>query len=355
MEIKTIRLSKKIDSKEILRGIDITFEKECTNVIIGPNGSGKTSLLRQIVLLDKPSDGEIFYDGLALSKIDNKIKTNLRRKIGFVFQHPIMLAGTVYSNLIYGLKIRGLEVVKSECERVLDLVGLLNRKEQDAKTLSGGEKQRLALARVFILQPDIYIFDEFANNLDPISERTIEDILSRLIELKKTIILVTHNLFHARKFGGKIFFMNDGKIVQEGTPNSIFLKPVDLTIAEYAYAHNIFRGKIIEENGQKYILCNNLKITVVTENSSGEAIAILRPDDIFVSRTILESSARNSFCGTIRKIKNSGSAYNLTISVNGLDFETVITKQSLYAMDLKEKEHVYITFKATSVHLIKGS
>lgn len=354
MEIKTIQLCKKIGSKEILKEINIIFEEGSTNIIVGPNGAGKTSLLRQISLLDKPSYGEIFYDGLAISKMNNETRTNLRRKIGFVFQNPIMLTGTVYTNLIYGLKLRKQKVVRNECEKVLDLVGLLSKKEQDAKTLSGGEKQRLSLARVFILKPDLYIFDELSNNLDPVKGRTIEDMIGEFINLKKTIVFATHNLAQARKFGENIFFMNNGKITQQGTADTIFSKPIDLTIAEYTFYENILHGKIIEEHGQKYFLSNEVKITVVAENLEGEVIAVLRAEDIFVSKTILESSARNSFYGTIKKIKNIGSVYNLTVNVKSLDFETVITKQSLYTMNLKEKDDVYITFKATSVHLIEN-
>ena len=353
MEIKTSHLSKKIGSKDILKEINVTFEKGFVNVIIGPNGAGKTSLLKQIGLLDEPSYGEISYDDLLLSRMDNKIKTKIRRRIGFVFQNPIMLTGTVYDNLVYALKLRKQEIIKNDCEKILDLVGLLGRKKQDVKTLSGGEKQRLSLARVFMLNPDLYIFDEPVNNLDAISKRTMENMIHKLIGFKKTIILVTHNLVHARKFGDKIFFMKDGEIIQQGASDNVFLKPIDLAIAEYTFSENIFRGRIIEENGQKYVLCNNLKISVVAENFTGEVTIILQPADIFVSKTILESSARNSFYGIIKEIKNIGSVYSLIVGVNGLDFETVITKQSLYTMDLKEKDNVYITFKATSVHFIK--
>jgi molybdopterin-binding protein len=156
----------------------------------------------------------------------------------------------------------------------------------------------------------------------------------------------------ARKFGENIFFMDNGKITQQGTVETIFSKPIDSTIAEYTFSENIFRGKIIEENKEKFFLCNGVKITVVADNPIDNVIAILRAEDIFVSKTIFESSARNSFNGIIKKIENIGNVYALTIDVKGLDFETVITRQSLYTMELKVKDNVYITFKATSVHII---
>lgn len=354
MEIKTVNLNKKIGTVEILKNINLFFESGSTNVIIGPNGAGKTSLLKQLALLDKPSSGDIFFDGQALKKISAKAKTNLRRQIGFIFQNPVMLSGTVFDNVVYGLKVRGTKIDSGKIEKVISTVGLSEKTGRGAGTLSGGEKQRLSLARIIVLEPETYIFDEPTANLDPVSVKIIENVILRFSKAKKTIILATHNLQQARKFGQKIFFMNNGEIIQEGSADNIFSHPISLDIAEYSVTENIIRGKIVKENGQKYLLSNSIKISVVADDKMDDVAAILRPEDIFVSRLPIESSARNSLKGKIERIENLGAIYDLTVNVNGINLETVITKQSLVAMNLKTGDEIYLTFKATSVHLIKN-
>ncbi|MFH0947698.1 MAG: ABC transporter ATP-binding protein [Elusimicrobiota bacterium] len=355
MEIKTVNLHKKIGKIKILENINANFEEGSVNVILGPNGAGKTSLLRQISLLDKASCGELFFDGQALTKISIKAKTNLRRQIGFIFQNPVMLNGTVFENVMYGLKVRGLKIDNDKIKKVILMVGLLKKIKQYAKILSGGEKQRLSLARILILEPEVYIFDEPTANLDSVSVKAIENIIFELSQLKKTVILATHNLSQARRFGQKLFFMNNGKIIQEGSVDDIFSRPISLDIAKHSFSENIIHGKIIEENGQKYLISNGMKISVVADDEMYEVSAILRPEDIFVSKLPIESSARNSFKGKIKKIESIGAVYDLTVHISGVDFETVITKQSLVLMDLKIGDEIYLTFKATAVHLIRES
>ncbi|MEW6556478.1 MAG: ABC transporter ATP-binding protein [Elusimicrobiota bacterium] len=355
MKIEIANLSKKIGSAKVLKNINLLFESGSTNVIVGPNGAGKTSLLRQIALLDKICNGDIFFDNQSVLKMSAQTKLHLRRRIGFVFQTPVILSGTVYDNLVYGLRVSKKKIYKNEIDTILTKVGLSKKNQQYAKTLSGGEKQQLSLARVLVLHPEVYIFDEPTVNLDPGSVKVIENTISELSKLKKTIVLTTHNLRQARKFGQKIFFMNNGKIIQKGTVDEVFNQPISVDIAEYSFAENIFNGKITTENGQKYFLSNGIKMNVVADDNISEVSAVLHAEDIFVSRMPFKSSARNCFNGKIKKIENIGAVYNLVVDVAGTDFETVITKQSLVSMNLKTGDEIYLTFKATSVHLIKNS
>ncbi len=160
----------------ILQGIDLEFAPGAVNVILGPNGAGKSTLLRLLGLLDKPGRGEIYYDGLKLSGMTRSACTRLRRRSGFVFQSPLLLAGTVAANLRFGPRLRHLSVSEREISRVLEKTGLSGRLEQDAQLLSGGEKQRLQLARVMLLDPDLYLLDEPTANLDPLSVKNIEAV-----------------------------------------------------------------------------------------------------------------------------------------------------------------------------------
>jgi len=354
MNIRTQNLNSNINNLQILKNINASFNNEGINVLIGPNGAGKTSLLRQVTLLDRPTSGEIFYEDRPVSRMSSDEKTLFRRKIGFVFQTPLMLSGTVFDNITYGLKIRGIVINKNKVEEALLKIGLSDKSYHNAKELSGGEKQRLSIARVLIIEPEVFIFDEPTVNLDPLSVKTIEDIISGLAGLRKTIILSTHNLRQAIKYGSKISFMKDGEILQEGDFKEIFNRPAMLDVAEYLYSKNIIYGNILKEDGQTYLIRDDLKIVVVAGNISGEVAGILSPEDIFVSKTRLDSSARNCFRGTIKNIEWLGSVYILTVCVNKVCFETVITKQSLISMNLKIGDEIFITFKATSVHILKS-
>ncbi len=228
MDIEIRNLNKKIDGFHILKEINLNFESGGINILIGPNGAGKTSLLRMIGLLDNPSSGEVIYDGKSSLKFSSREKLNCHRQIGFVFQHPIILEGTVYQNIIYGLEFRKLKIEQEKIKDIISKVGLSNKINNNAKKLSGGEKQRLQLARVLIIDPALFLFDEPTSNLDPVSVKNIEEIILELAKSKKTIILSTHNLIQARYFCGKIFFLKDGAVIQNWAKDEIFKYPLFL-------------------------------------------------------------------------------------------------------------------------------
>lgn len=352
MKIKIEHLNKTIDKYNILKNISLEFIPENINVIIGPNGAGKTSLLRIIGLLDKHSSGEIYFDTKSIKSFSSKEMLILRRKIGFVFQNPIVLEGTVLQNVLYGIKFRNLKIEQAQVDNIIKKVGLLNKVNVSAKQLSGGEKQRLQLARVLVLDPEIYILDEPTNNLDPVSIKIIENIIDDFTRLKKTVIFTTHNLFQARHWGKKIFYLQNGEIVQEGSPEEIFNKPNTIDIAEFSASENIFYGEILQQDNETYFLVNGTKINVVTNIISGHVIGIVRPEDILISKNVITSSARNCFKGKIKSIENIGSIWRIVVDFNNILFSSIITKQSAVSMNLKIDDEIYLTFKATSVHIL---
>ena len=143
-------------------------------------------------------------------------RTALRRRCGFVFQAPLLLAGSVEANLRFGPRLRELNVGDLEIGQVLEKTGLNGREGQEARLLSGGEKQRLQLARVMLLDPDLYLLDEPTANLDPLSVKNIETAIARLAREGKTVILATHNLIQARLLAAEIVFLKEGSLVQAG-------------------------------------------------------------------------------------------------------------------------------------------
>ncbi len=353
MEIAVKGLRKSMENHPILAGIDLEFQAGAVNVIIGPNGAGKTTLLRVIGLLEKPDCGQVLFDNRTSAGFSAVEKTAWRRKIGFVFQTPLLLAGSVSDNLVYGLQVRKQAVDSAAVEAVLQKVGLQGREGQEAKKLSGGEKQRLQLARVMLLEPELYLLDEPTANLDPISTRTIEGLIGEIACRGKTIVLATHNLVQARLLGHKFFFLKEGRMMHQGAAAEIFHRPVSLDIAEFASAENILFGEIVVKGEEKFLHTNGLTIRVVTTLAGGKAVGVIRAEDILISKEPIVSSARNSFKGKITLLEEMGIIISVAVACQKQVLISFITRESAQLMDLQPGQEIYVTFKSTAVHILK--
>ena len=338
--------------KTILRNIGLEFAPGTVNVILGPNGAGKSTLLRLLGMLDKPGQGEIYYDGRKLSAMSRRQRTALRRRCGFVFQSPLLLAGSVTANLRFGPRLRNRHVGDAEIGQVLEKTGLGGRQGQEARLLSGGEKQRLQLARVMLLDPDLYLLDEPTANLDPLSVKNIETAIARLAREGKTVILATHNLVQARLLAGMIVFLKGGSLLQAGAAAEVLSRPLSLDIAEFSAAENIIPGTLVLRQGRTVLDCGHLDIEVVSERNGGRAAAVIRPEDILVSKKPISSSARNSFRGPIQSVADLGAVMALSVDCGGILFTVFVTRISCMQMNLAPGTEVCLTFKATSVHLL---
>ncbi|HUU04244.1 MAG TPA: ABC transporter ATP-binding protein [Patescibacteria group bacterium] len=352
MQIRVENLWQTAGKKTILRGIDLEFAPGAVNVILGPNGAGKSTLLRLLGLLDKPGQGEIYYDGQKRSAMSRCQCTSLRRRCGFVFQSPLLLAGTVAANLKFGPRVRDVRIGNPEIRQVLEKTGLSGREGQEARLLSGGEKQRLQMARVMLLDPDLYLLDEPTANLDPLSVKNIETAIARLAREGKTVILATHNLVQARLLAAMIVFLKGGSLVQAGAAAEVLSRPLSLDIAEFSAAENIIPGTLVRREGRTLLDCGHLDIEVVSERSAGRAAAVIRPEDILVSEKPISSSARNSFRGPVRSVADLGAVMALSVDCRGILFTVFVTRISCTQMNLAPGIEVCLTFKATSVHLL---
>lgn len=195
--------------------------------LVGPSGAGKSTLLRLLNFLETPSRGTITFKGQEFSA-GKEMPLELRRKATMVFQRPILLEGSVYSNVQFGLGLRGQRDDRRLIEETLEEVGMMALSKQRSNTLSGGEAQRVALARAMVIQPDVLLLDEPTANLDPYNVSLIEKIISDLNHKHgTTIVLVTHNVFQARRLADRVVLMLDGKIVEEGYVQQFFEHPTD--------------------------------------------------------------------------------------------------------------------------------
>jgi tungstate transport system ATP-binding protein len=219
IEIKD--LSKSYGKTEILNDINLSVEKGSILALIGPTGSGKTTLLRIIDLLDEPTSGQLIFDGKDMTEKSEKEKLKVRRRMAMVFQKPIAFRSNVLDNVRYGLKVRGLNG-REKAINALKFVGLSDYESRDANTLSGGEMQRLALARAIVVEPELLLLDEPTANLDPKSTAKIEELISDLVLQGITVIMATHNMAQCQRLADKVAVLKQGKVIEVGRPEEIF-------------------------------------------------------------------------------------------------------------------------------------
>ena len=221
-------LYKSFGKNDVLKGIDEHIEKGEVVVVIGPSGSGKSTFLRCLNLLEEPTSGQIIFEGNDIT--DKKVDINkIREKMGMVFQQfNIFPHKTVLQNLtIAPVKVKGLskEQAEKKAMELLKRVGLTDKAKAYPSSLSGGQKQRIAIARALAMEPDVMLFDEPTSALDPEMVGEVLNVMKDLAKEGMTMVVVTHEMGFAREVGDRILFMDNGNIVEQGTPEEIFSNP----------------------------------------------------------------------------------------------------------------------------------
>jgi tungstate transport system ATP-binding protein len=347
--IELVNVSKNYGAVHALRDACLNVVKGEVLTIIGPNGSGKTTLLKIIAGLERPSSGEVFFEG---AKVYISNVASIRLKTTMVFQKTIVFKGSVSDNVAYGLKCRniGLADERMRVNEALNLVGLKHLEDRNAQELSGGEQQRLSLARAIILNCELLLLDEPTANLDPDSLIIVKDVIKRLNrERGATIIIATHNLESAEALSTKIVLMDDGRIVDEVGPDELF-NSSSPELARFTRSENVFFGdsRVIEGVTQVSI-GGGVEVAVAVKHE-GRALVHVRPEDIIISLDKMDSSARNNLKGRIVSIVDMDSIVKLKIDTGSI-FTAQITHRSLLEMGLNVGQEIYLTFKASSVNI----
>lgn len=224
--LRVENIIKKYGERIVLDIEYLQIDEKTIYALLGPNGAGKTTLLRILNLLEEPDRGSIFFKG---KKVQKERDLKIARLMSMVFQKPLMFRGTVYQNLAYGLKLRRIpeKEIKKRVYEVLEFVGMQGFKDFTACRMSGGEMQRIAIARALALKPKILFLDEPTANLDPGSVQAIEKIIRELPSVYgTTVIMVTHNLFQAQRIADECILLIDGKIVEKSDKEAFFNSPI---------------------------------------------------------------------------------------------------------------------------------
>lgn len=226
--IKVKNLYKKFGNLDVLKGIDEDIKKGEVVVIIGPSGSGKSTFLRCLNLLENPSSGDIMFEGKSITDKNTDIN-KVREKMGMVFQQFNLFPHlTVLENItIAPIKVKN--IASEEAEKIamslLKRIGLEDKAYNYPNQLSGGQKQRIAIIRALAMSPDLMLFDEPTSALDPEMVGEVLEVMQSLAKDGMTMIVVTHEMGFAKEVGDRVIFMDDGKIVETGTPDKIFNNP----------------------------------------------------------------------------------------------------------------------------------
>ena len=351
--LKVKNISKKLDDFNI-KDISFSVNKGDYFIILGVSGAGKSVILEMIAGLMQPNSGTIYLNNKNIT--NEKIQ---KRKLGLVFQdYAVFPHLSVKENISYPLKNRGLE--KKEIQNRLNQLAeemsishLLNRKPT---TLSGGELQRVALARTLALNPECLLLDEPLSSLDIQLKNDLRGLLRKINKKGQTIIHVTHDYEEAIFLANKVAVINNGKIVQTGSPEEVFKNPRTKFVANFSGIKNFFKADIhtIEnDNIKKAIVNDKVSVNLFTEAKSGTGFVIIKNKNIIISNKKPNISAMNNYQGFIADVLPAKFGVEIIVDI-GVLISVLISTETLEKYDFFENKKVWISFKASSVKFLHG-
>ncbi len=338
-----------------LEDISLRVKQEDYLALLGVSGAGKTVLLEVLAGLVKPAKGRILFNGADITR--EKIQ---KRRIGLVYQDLSLFPHlNVFKNLAYPLRNQGLSP-----QQVQERVGALAARtgadhilDRYPGTLSGGEAQRVALARTLAADPDILLLDEPLSNLDVQLKSGLRSVLRNIHQSGKAVIHVTHDFMEAATLAGKVAIIENGRLIQYGTPEEVFRHPKTEFVARFSGIKNLFACKVkpVADSPGLYsgLVAGQLEILYLGKDGETTGYLMIPQEDIIISEESIESSAVNRLQGMIREIYLSGSGMEVVVDA-GTSFVVSVSRRSHENMHLKPGKKVWLTFKASAVRFIAG-
>ncbi len=342
----------------VLQVPSLAVQEGQTLAVIGPNGAGKSTLLRLLGLLETPTHGRVFFRGQPLPRGGDLL--SLRRRMASVFQEPLLVDGTVEENVSLGLRLRQTDPIEvgrrlGEWTAALGIRGLATR---HVRTLSGGEAQRVSLARALVLEPEVLLLDEPFAALDPPTrEGLLADLKAILAKARITTVFVTHDRDEALALGEQVAVMIGGRILQLDVPERVFANPINEEVARFVGIETVLAGEVRSvTDGLAVVDVQGSTLDVAAPLTPGERVLLcLRPEEITLfprGVTPAPSSARNQLHGRVLRHLPTGPAYRVTIDC-GVLLVAAVTRQSWEQLGLADGAEVVAAFKATAPHVIR--
>jgi len=314
-------------------------------IILGPSGAGKTVLLEIIAGIIEPDAGRVLLNGEDITHWPPE-----RRGLAYIPQNYALFPHmSVFDNIAFGLKLR--RVPRAEIERkvkeIAEVLGIAHLLHRKPKTLSGGESQRVAIARALVVEPELLLMDEPFANLDVQTRAKLLGEMKRWKrELGFTALHVTHSFEEAVSLGDKVGVMLDGRLVQTGSVRDVFSRPSSEEVARFLGFENIIEGtaegRVLRSNG--------VEIELPAE-ARGRVRVGLRPEDIILSLEPIRTSARNEFKALVESVEELGPLVRIHLRIGSLYLRAFITRSSMLEMGITKGREVYVSFKASALHV----
>ncbi|MBT3303401.1 MAG: ABC transporter ATP-binding protein [Bacteroidetes bacterium] len=351
LELKNI--SKKLGEFN-LKDISFTVSEDDYFVLLGESGAGKSILLEIIAGLINADDGQLIKNNIDIS--NHKIQ---HRKIGLLFQDYALFPHlSVFENIAYPLKNKGLsssekKAVIQDLAQEMNIVDLLKRKPS---TLSGGEQQRVALARILALKPEILLLDEPLSSLDVQLKIELRSLLRKLNQKGLSIIHITHDFEETFTLAKHVGIIQDGRMIQSGTVEEVFKNPKSRFVANLRGVKNFYPATLKSQQGQETriaIINPDLSFLLLSGMENGNGHAMIRDRDITLSDQKLESSASNNFEAKITEIIPSRFGVEVCCDI-GVRLSVSVSKESYQKLNLVEEQKIWVSFKASAVKFYKS-
>jgi tungstate transport system ATP-binding protein len=345
------------DGRTVLDVPALAVREGETLAVIGPNGAGKSTLLRVIGALEAPAAGEVRFRGARVTPRDGLA---VRRRMATVFQEPLLTDATVHDNVALGLAFRGVgrAAAVPRVARWLDRFGIGHLASRRARTLSGGEAQRTALARALVLKPEVLLLDEPFSSLDqPTREGVIEDLGRVLRGERITTVLITHDRAEAMALGDRVGVLMGGRLLQVDESAQVFRAPVSEEVARFVGVETIVDCRVVERAGAMTVLeAGGRTIQAAQPAEPDERVRLcLRPEDVSVFPGAPKSGAGefNRLAGRVLRLVPAGAWVRVTVDC-GFPLVALVSGRSAEEMALVEGMAVTAHFKVTAPHLLRG-
>ena len=328
-----------------LKNLSLKVEEGEYYVILGESGAGKSIILEMLCGLIKPDSGKII--------LKNKDITNLsiqKREIGIVFQdYAIFPHMSVFENIAYPIKKNSKNDIRTKVEEIAGKTEISHLLKRKPNSLSGGELQRIAIARTLILNPKVLLLDEPLMALDAKLRESLRELLRKLNKQGLTIIHVTHDYEEALSLASKIAVMHNGELIQEDIPTEIFQNPKSEFVARFTGIRNFFKASFISY--KKVTLKNDIVVRVNPNKELSEGYILIPSESITISIEKQKTSSTNNFKGKIKSIFASHTGKEVIIDI-GVPISVFVTWESVERLALVENKEVWISFKVNSVKFI---